>query len=586
MDPAGSSTIGTMAPGYYVGVDLGTTNTTCCVGQVTEDDEFSLRQLPIWQLGNEPGAHDQLERDEILPSVVWFRGGGDVYTGDYCKGIAAEGLREPEARLVRSIKRQMGNDSWGLESGGQRFTPRHIAGLILRTVQGSLHPEIPEAGVQEYTITIPASFSSKMRHETLLAAQLAGLDPARTNLVDEPVAALFSDWSERDGVLADLPVGETPVLVFDMGGGTLDVSVIEVHRRERRVRVASTSRYNEVAGDDLDLEIAALLLQLARQDSRYDGAFLQIDNTTAEGRQRMKALGLGMMELAETTKLALGDIMEGLPHRGTYREKIDRLRQSGDAVTVDIGAELPGSPSTLEVPCHSLLEVLAPFFRASGLGAGARSIFVPLKQALDRAGLEPDQIGRIYITGGSAYFPPVIDTLASYFCLAPTRLDPFHAVSRGAAVFSHIRQAGRWHVEEKVSDSVFLKRAGHEFLEVLGPVAVPCEPEFKDLDEDECPHLSSGRGNVRLEFFQGMDSRDPLMTLAHVESLGLERELGENARLTQLEGRIDRNKVYQFRLWFQDDDGVVQSEVSFGVKQGAAAAGTLPGGLRLNGVEL
>ncbi len=548
----------------HVGIDLGTTNTTCSV--LTRESEGGLRlhRLPILQLAGDPDGEHALGYRDQLPSVAWLTEDGTAYTGEYCKLLGGRFHTRPGSRIVRSIKRQMGNRAWELKVGGQSFRPRHVASLFLDTVRRSLEDKFPGRSVRQYIITIPASFSSVRRHETLKAAKLAGLDPEKTVLVDEPVAALFSCWNIPEDRLEGISDDAFRALVFDMGGGTLDVSIIEVDRRTRGIHVLATSRYNEVAGDDIDLAFGAAILQTATGNRRYNG-FLDYseDEKEAQGRTR---IGLGLLDLGQELKHELSEHLaasQGLG--GSYDRLVRRIEEEGKSLEVDFGQELPGAaPSRLEMPAHLLLDSIKSMFAETTGEDAPPNIHKPVDEALHRAGLGEREIDHVFLTGGAGMFLPVMGSLASRFWKTPTLLDPFFAVSSGAALLGHLLQDRLWERSESIPDGVYLRRNGHPFLQVMPPTRIPSEPSTQSFEGEDCPFLRVGKeGHVRLEFYQGSGVNDPYMALAHVERLRLPRNPEENARLTSIKGRIDENKVYHFSLVFTDDKGDLESELVF-----------------------
>lgn len=347
----------------HVGIDLGTTNSTCAVC-VSTCEGVAIDQILIRQLVDSPESDHPYGEQEILPSVVWIDGNLNTFTGEYCKNLGGQISHYPESKIVRSIKRRMGTPAWSVKAGkmsvrGVYLHPADIASLILKTIFQSVIEKYPAAGITDVTITIPASFSSGMRQETLRAAELAGFDPGKTKLVDEPLAALFGHWIENGESKQPIP-HDTNVLVFDMGGGTLDVSILKINQDEKIAEVLSTSRYNELAGDDLDLQIAALLVLHLQGHPDYNLYFeeCQKDILTAN------AAGVGLLEVAEKLKIELAERLENGPRGGGFPKKLAHYRNTGESLSVDFSLEFETlKPMSLEIPISSLLEALSLSFR-------------------------------------------------------------------------------------------------------------------------------------------------------------------------------------------------------------------------------
>lgn len=316
-----------------VGIDLGTTNTTCSVADSLPDGTAGqITPLHILQFLHPPGAQNCFGPHDVLPSVVGLGSDGTVYTGLRAKTAAPE-LLSQHFRIVRDIKRQLGNPSWQVLLANRTLRPRHISALLLATVKRSLDAAYPDAVIEKLVLTTPASFSSMMRQETLAAADIAGFDPRTIDLLDEPVAALLSSLIQTPSALRPTWSGK-PVLVFDMGGGTLDASIISISDTSRTVEILATSRYHEFAGNDIDLELAALLLQRIRASHDYDG-FLEIHPPVGTASPALQ-IGLGLLSVGEQVKLNLSQLLQNGPQVGGIQNKLNHFRSSPTFVVADL----------------------------------------------------------------------------------------------------------------------------------------------------------------------------------------------------------------------------------------------------------
>ncbi len=561
-----------MMGALHVGIDLGTTNTTCSVVAKDDGGVPSLHRIPILQLVGSPDEPNALGFRDQLPSVAWICKDGQAYTGEFCKEVGGRVHQRPGSRIVRSIKRQMGNCAWELRVGDQRFRPRDISALFLETVLRSVELRFPGRPVEQYTITIPASFSSVRRHETLQAARLAGMDLERTVLVDEPVAALFSLWDLRADWLTAVSRDQTRSMVFDMGGGTLDVSIIEVDRAARDIRVRATSRYNELAGDDIDLAFGATILKHALNHPSYDG-FLDYQPDSSDDARRLQ-VGLGLLDLGQEAKHELSSELMDADHLGNYADLKAQALHDRSRLPLDLDLDFPGAqPVEIDIPVADLLESIRSFFTRQPHAGELPTIFQPADETLERAGLKRKDLDHLFLTGGAALFPPVLGALTARFLKEPKPLDPFFAVSQGAAVLSYLLEERDWRRSETMPDRVYLRRNGHPFLEVMPRVAVPAEEHAFRFDGEDCPFLRIGEtGTIQLEFYQGRGRDDPHMALAHVETLQLPRDPSGTAYLTCIKGSLDTNKVYRFSLVFTDDKGEMETSVHFEPAQPAGVA--------------
>jgi len=416
-------------PKAYVGIDLGTTNTACAIAELHDDGTMECRQIPLQQLGADAKGV-AYHHDKTLPSVVWLGDGNQVYTGTFCRDHADLISQHAGSKVIHGIKSELANRHWKLLHNGQKYGPAEISSCILRTAWATLlmHLQSHQLALEAIIITIPASFSSTMRRETLRAADMAGLPMEKVSLLDEPIAAVFSSYETAAEPFPNIHTGE-PIVVFDMGGGTVDVTALTIQPDERAVRIHSTSRYNQVAGDDLDLEIAAYLWR----------------RLACDPAKLTRVSSIALLRAGEAVKRAVSERI-GRPPSGDTQAVREECRKHHLAVGVkiDLSPDFEGI-RTLAVPIADILDILRPFLdkneRASNHG---RNIFTPILEALDRGGLSPIQIKQVYLAGGGAYFNPVYLELGAFFNSALSPLaGPEYAVSHGAAKFAALSQCSR-----------------------------------------------------------------------------------------------------------------------------------------------
>ncbi|MGA2830752.1 MAG: molecular chaperone DnaK [Streptosporangiaceae bacterium] len=208
-----------------VGIDLGTTNSVVAVLE-----------------GGEPTVIANAEGARTTPSVVAFAKNSEVLVGEVAKRQAVTNVD----RTIRSVKRQMGTD-WSVTIDGKKFTPQQISAFILQKLKRDAESYLGET-ITDAVITVPAYFSDAQRQATTEAGKIAGLNVLR--IINEPTAAALAYHLEKEG--------EATILVFDLGGGTFDVSLLEVG--EGVVEVKATSGDNHLGGDDWDQRIVDWLV--------------------------------------------------------------------------------------------------------------------------------------------------------------------------------------------------------------------------------------------------------------------------------------------------------------------------------------
>ena len=209
-----------------VGIDLGTTNSVVAVLE-----------------GGEPTVIANAEGSRTTPSVVAFAKNGEVLVGEVAKRQAVTNVD----RTIRSVKRQMGTD-WSVSIDGKKFTAQQISAFILQKLKRDAEAYLGET-ITDAVITVPAYFSDAQRQATKEAGQIAGMNVLR--IINEPTSAALAYHLDKDN--------EATILVFDLGGGTFDVSLLEVG--EGVVEVKATSGDNHLGGDDWDQRIVDWLVK-------------------------------------------------------------------------------------------------------------------------------------------------------------------------------------------------------------------------------------------------------------------------------------------------------------------------------------
>lgn len=349
-----------------IGIDLGTTFSCVAIME-----------------GGKPIIIENAEGGRTTPSVVAFTRNGERLVGQLAKRQA---VTNP-ARTVQSIKREMGtNYRIGIDSSSH--SPEQISAMILQKLKNDAEAYLGEK-ISRAVITVPAYFNDAQRQATRDAGQIAGLEVMR--IINEPTAsALAYGMNKADGT--------STVLVFDLGGGTFDVSILEI--TDGVFEVKSTSGNNRLGGDDFDEALINYLIDLFKKDTGID------ISSDLMAVPRLK-------ETADKTKIELSS-----------------------ALTSDV--HLPFLTADASGPKH--LETTITRAQFNELTAHlVESTIGPLNQALDDAQLKPDQIEQIILVGGSTRIPAVQDMIRRFFQKEPSKsVNPDEAVALGAAIQASI----------------------------------------------------------------------------------------------------------------------------------------------------
>jgi molecular chaperone DnaK len=344
-----------------VGIDLGTTNS----------------EIALYREGRPEVLGDEQDR-LILPSVVGLSEGGDLLVGEAARN---QFLLYPE-RTIRSIKRRMGSDAQ-VRLGERDYTPQEISAIILSRLKEIAERRLGRP-VRKAVITVPAYFSDAQRQATREAGEIAGLEVAR--IINEPTAAaLVYEAAQHQG---------KRILVYDLGGGTFDVSVVRIE--EGVVEVISSHGNNHLGGDDFDHKIVEHVLEHLKIKHGVDAA----DRPQAMAR---------ILRSAEDAKKRLSD--------HPYARIAEEYLADKDGTPVNLDLEL----SRLDYEA-----MIMPFIEET-LGA--------IHIALESAGLASSQVDEILLVGGATRTPLIRRRLAEAFGTDPRgEVDPDLCVAMGAAI--------------------------------------------------------------------------------------------------------------------------------------------------------
>ena len=349
-----------------IGIDLGTSNSAAAV-----------------MVGGKPTIVPAAEGVSIggkaVPSYVAFTKDGQVLVGEPARRQAA---LNPET-TIQAIKRKMGTD-YTVSMFGKTYTPQQISGFILRKIKNDAEAFLGQK-VSKAVITVPAYFNDAQRQATKDAGEIAGLEVVR--LINEPTAAAFAYGLDKTE-------GEHKILVFDLGGGTLDVTIMEF--TENVFTVKSTSGDTQLGGTDMD---NALLNYVAEDFHSQNGIDLRVD------------------------KMAMQRLREGVE-----KAKVEL------STTFETTINLPFITADASGPKHLVM----PITRAK-LESLVQPIIdrcrEPVNRAVADAGLTPQQIDNIILVGGPTRMPIVQKFVESYFGKTPERgVDPMECVAMGAAI--------------------------------------------------------------------------------------------------------------------------------------------------------
>jgi len=379
--------------GKVIGIDLGTTNS--CVAVLE---------------GGEPTIIPNAEGNRTTPSIVAFAKNGERLVGETAKRQA---ITNPD-RTVSSIKREMGTDH-NVTIDGKKYTPQDISAYILMKLKADAESYLGEK-VTDAVITVPAYFTDSQRQATKDAGRIAGLKVER--IINEPTAASLAYGLDK-------PDHDQKILVYDLGGGTFDVSILEIG--EGVFEVLATKGDNHLGGDDFDNVLMDFMVDSFKKEFGVD---LKKDKMAL---QRLK-------EAAEKAKKELSTVQ-----------------------TTNIN--LPFITATAEGPLHMNMDVTRAKFDQLTSHLVKRTIG-PMQDAIKDSGITSSEIDKVILVGGSTRIPAVQDAVEKITNSAPDKgINPDECVAVGAAI-----QAGV--ITGEVEDLVLLDVTPLSLgIETLGGVA-------------------------------------------------------------------------------------------------------------------
>ncbi len=347
--------------GKIIGIDLGTTNSCVAVME-----------------GGKPVVIANTEGARTTPSVVAFTKTGERLVGEPAKRQAVTN----SDKTISSIKRHMGTD-YRVKIDDKRYSPQEISAMVLQKLKADAESYLGEK-VTEAVITVPAYFNDAQRQATKDAGKIAGLDVKR--IINEPTAAALAYGLDNEH--------EQKIMVYDLGGGTFDVSIIDIG--DGVIEVLATSGDNRLGGDDFDDKITRFMIE---EFKKSDGVDLSTDKMAL---QRLK-------EAAEKAK-----------------------KELSSSTTTNIN--LPFITATAEGPKHFDLNLTRAKFDELTHDLVERTV-VPVQNALRDAGLTPSEIKKVLLVGGSTRIPAVQDKVRQLTGQEPSKtLNPDECVAIGASI--------------------------------------------------------------------------------------------------------------------------------------------------------
>ena len=487
---------------YYIGIDLGTTNSVMAWGSLNpQTNQLETKIVEVRMMIERGGTG----KKELLPSCVYFKEGSPPIVGEYAKTMIGR-----TNRVVKSIKSEMGTQT-AFDVDGSTYTPAVISSQILKHLASSaesLFGFVPD----DVVITVPASFDSDMREATIEAARLAGFrtqeddGSPRNILLDEPRAALYDFVnSQNKGDIPETLISfhePQTVLVFDLGGGTLDVSLHNVSYQQEQstlnIEDLAISRYTQIGGDNFDQKLADHFLEVYanRLPKDFD-------------ESQMSMLKNELREYAEQAKIDLSSEIENGELMGYLDpESFDPTLVETEIIKTPFENQVFEYDLTLSEYEDIVEPLLAPGLTLDAVNqidtlSDSDNIIYPildvLRKAEQKIGGMPS-VDAVLLNGGMTKFHTIQKRLETLFGSSPiTAGDPDKAVARGAVVYHYDLHRGI-KPARIVNDTISVEIDGGKVKPLVEAGTILPLPQSKPIGNLQ---VSENSQSLRLPFYLG-----------------------------------------------------------------------------------
>ena len=401
---------------FYLGIDLGTTNTSVSIARDGSSGAIEVETLRIPQIAEDGITFTE---KQLLPSVL-YREGTDIHVGEFAKAIK----KQSSTKVISNSKNYMGEEV-KLKTNGKEYLPEEVAACILKHIKEN----ISYGKVNSAVITVPASFDMDQKNATRRAAALAGFDEAEIILISEPTAAILDFINEQRkytdcAKLIDFSKGKN-ILVFDLGGGTCDVAILQVKMSGDKVDVkeVAVSEHTLVGGTNFDMYAVKGVID---SFNKRNGINLEKELS----KENYEDLEYALSIRCEEAKMFFSGRYHQCKETKDYEKRVETVRN----YPISIPNIIDGKPFKYDLKMREYNKFISPLLRESD--KGVNNIIKPILDTIKASKLNIDEIDSVFCAGGMTVYPAVGETLKNLFDKEPlSSLDRMLSISRGAAVY-------------------------------------------------------------------------------------------------------------------------------------------------------
>jgi molecular chaperone DnaK len=570
----------------YIGIDLGTTNSTVSVANLTVRGDIDAHTLEVAQVDESGNA---ITLDHTLPSVLYIDDQGHPYVGRFSKRM--NGVY-PQ-RVIKEAKRYIGDDvSWDID--GESIRPEIVSSYVLKILKAQAEEYYGGEKIDSVVITIPANFNFQQQQATKLAGVLSGFDKEKIHMIPEPTAALIDFLNEEKKMAPSarrlkLEDGKKNLMVFDLGGGTCDVSILQVGEADNGgidIQELSISQYTELGGIDFDKKVA---IELRKRLLKQTGITPNQLKTNYDKRDILRLLE-NLLDFAERAKKSFSTKIENQLRTMQMdyfenKEKFDKLTYR-EMLSSQLPKEFVTTLSITKKEYDDIIEDLLYKEKSKQ----AQNIEEPIINALEHAKIgkmSMEDIDAVFLVGGMTFYHTIQERI--YEILGrrskPIKsINPMFAVSRGAAIYHHQIDRINFTTSDKLKiadteisgqDVVFTNTVPNNvYIDVIGadPVALlekgtklPFERIIEDRFIVTGPSNTTKVNAMQLELFTATSAKSIHTKKLKSAIVNFKKPVAVNSKLV-LKVECNKEREVSVKAWLEEDETEV-IDVNIGARE-------------------